>query len=153
MLAGRLVRTLADPVTLSGGTAGGASQSDSSSPYDTTVSIRFLSTGEVETGVSLDGAATTWTGRGNWISDTGAITGNEEVRYTGLTITTGPGSFTTEAAVEDAWVNCSTSPVWLSNKSVGGERSFFCTFEVRDTTESGRGTGSQSRTFVIDNVV
>ena len=143
----------ATAIQMDAGTGATVSQTDPASTYDTTVSIRFLSTGEVETGTSLDGAATSWTGRGTWITDTGAITGNEEVRYTGLTVTTGPGDFTTEAAIEDTWVNCSTSPVWLSNKSVGGERLFDCTFEVRDTTETGRGTGSQSYTFSIDNVV
>jgi len=139
-----------DATVLSGGSGGTVSQTDPASTYDTTVGIRFNTDGTVEKGVSLDGAAISWSSAGNWIDPVGEITGTEEVRFTNLVINLGPGDWTTEAAPDDTFIGITETRTWLSNKTAAGDRDFDCDFEVQD---SGLDTGSSSYSFIIDNVI
>lgn len=138
-------------LVMDGGNGGLVEQIDGASPYDTTVGIRFNTDGTVEVGRELNGGGVSWSAAGDWLTPVSEITGNEEVRFTGLSITTGPGSFTTLAATEDTWIGITTTRTWLSNKTISGDRVFTCTFEVRDTG-AGRSGGS-FYTFSIQNVV
>jgi len=141
------------PLTLDGGSGGTVSQTDPSSPYDTTVAIRFNIDGTVEAGVGLDGGGISWSPRGNWI--TGGVPDNSySVRCTSVVVVIGPGSWTTSPVADDSWISLVDAVrTWESNKSAAGERNFTCTFEVRKTAGPPPATGASAYTFAIDNVI
>lgn len=138
-------------LTLNGGTGGTVSQSDAVAPYDTTVGIRFNTDGTVETGVSQNGAAITWSPAGNWITPTSAASGDYDVRFTNMVHNVGASDWTTEAAADDTWIALSAQRTWLSNRTLFGPFNFTCDFEVRDGGGAPPDTGSSEYTFDIDN--
>lgn len=142
----------AQSLTLSGGTGGTVSQLDSVSTYDTTVSIRFNTDGTVETGKSIDGAGTTWSAAGNWITPTSAASVSYDVRFTTFN-GAGGGDWTSEAAADDTWIDLGTLRLWTMNSVVQETISFTCDFEVRDGDGAPPTTGTASYTFTIENTV
>ena len=138
--------------TLDAGNGGTVTATDGSSPYNTFVGIRFLTTGAVEICENVDGGPS-WASHGSWISDVGQITGNEEVRFTNLVVNSGPGNWSTEAAADDTWIGITVTREWYNNRTTANTWDFDCDFEVRDTTVSGLATGSSSYSFILDNVV
>ena len=146
-LAAAMAATIA--AILSGGDGGSVNQGDGAAPYDTTVGIRFLTDGSVQTGKSVNGAAITWSDAGDWIDPLSLISGNEEVRFTNFN-GAGGGDWTVEAAADDTWIGITTTRVWTMQSTVFESISFTCDFEVRDTT-AGWETGSSSYTFTINN--
>lgn len=137
--------------SLDAGNGGTVSVIDGASPFNSYVGIRFLSTGFVQIAENTDGGPS-WSAHGQWISDTGEITGNEEVRFTNMSTTTGTGDFSTEASADDVWIALTATREYYRNRTVGGQNVFSCDFEVRDTV-AGIPTGSQSYTFDLDNVI
>lgn len=137
---------------LSGGDGGTVSQGDGIAPYNSTVSIRFNTDGTIETGKSVNGAATTWSPAGDWITPTGAASSDYDVRFTNFN-GAGGGDWSTEAAADDTWIDLGTLRLWTMNSTVEETISFTCDFEVRDGGGAPPGTGSSSYTFSITNTV
>lgn len=147
LIAAILKTGLSDSVTLSAGNAGTVEAVDGSATYNSTVGVRFLSTGVVEVRRDIDGADS-WESWGTWISDTGAINGNEEVRFTGLS----GDDWTREAAADNTYVSISTNPEWEMDRNIQGSSLMTVTFEVRDTSTS-RANATGVHTMSIDNGV
>lgn len=136
---------------LSGGAGGTVQQSDGASPYDTTVGIRFNTNGTVETVEVLNGGAFVWTAAGNWIDPAASADGTYDVRFTNLVVNSGSGDWTTEAAVDDAWIALSAQRIWLMNSTTPIENDFDCDFEVRKSAGPPPATGGTAWTFNINN--
>ena len=139
------------PISLSGGNGATVAESDAAAPYDTTVGIRFNTDGTVEKGTSQNGAAISWVTAGSWINPESAASGDYDVRFTNMVHNVGSSDWTTEAAIDDAWIDLSAQRTWLSNRTLLGNINFTCDFEVRDGGGAPPDTGSSEYTFDIDN--
>ena len=135
---------------LDAGVGATVSQIDAVAPYDSTVAIRFNTDGTVETGKSANGDALSWSSAGTWIQPTSEASSDYEVRFTNLVVNTGSGDWTTEAAVDDAWVDLGTQRTWSNNRTTEQTSNFDCDFEVR-AVAGGVPEGSDSYTFDIQN--
>lgn len=133
-------------IVLSGGDGGIVTAIDGSSPYDSSVAIRFNTDGTVDTGSGIDGALS-FSAAGVWIDPTSEASGNYSVRYTNRV---GTSDFTTKAANEDIWTALSGARQWTMNHTTDGTFDFDCDFEVRDDVGSVD-TGSSAWTFNISN--
>ena len=136
---------------LSAGNGGTVSIVDGIAPYSSTVGIRFLTDGTVEIYEDNNAIVADWESHGSWISDTGFITGDEEVRFTNFN-GSGGGDWTSEAAADDVWIGITQTRTWLFGTIAAGTYSFTCDFEVRDAVNNLT-TGSVSYTFQIQNIV
>lgn len=134
--------------SLDAGDGGTVAAVDPSSPYDTTVGIRFNTDGSVEVRTTTNGA-TTWTAHGSWIDPESAASGNYSVRYTNRV---GTEDFTTKAAAEDTFAAISAQRTWEWNETVTVDDNFTCDFQVRDDV-GGLPTATESYTFDISNTV
>ena len=135
---------------LSGGDGGTVQQLDAVSPYNSNVAIRFNTDGTIETGKSKDGAAITWSSAGDWITPTSEASGDYDVRFTNLNVTSGSGDWTSEAAADDTFIDLGTQRTWTNNRTTAQTSTFSCDFEVRDGGGAAT-TGSASYTFSISN--
>lgn len=141
------------PYTLSAGTGGDLSALDGSAPFNTYVGIRFTTGGSVQGTQSTDGGPSWVVSLGNWY--TGALDGvaaDYEVRYTNKILVSGVGTFNTEAAAEDTWINLGATREWYANRSVGGFSQWTADFQVRKIT-GGPGTKTKTYGFTVDNVI
>lgn len=143
----------ASDIVLDAGNGGTVNQDDASGPYDTTVGIRFLANGTVQTGKSLDGAAITWTAAGVWITPQSEASSVYDVRFTNLSQSMGSTDWTTEAAADNIWIDIGATRTWLSNKTTAGIRQFSVDFEVRDGGGAPPATGISAYTFDMENVI
>lgn len=126
---------------------------DGASPYDSHVGIQFRTDGGIYYTETVNSATKTWTYVEDWIDNTGDISGTEEVRFTNLSVSVGSGDFDTESAADDTWATLSGTLEWSRRKTVSGENTWFCDFEIRDTSNPSRGTGVGSFEFDINNIV
>jgi hypothetical protein len=147
------LRQIYQVITLGGGDGGTIEQADAVSTYDTTVAIRFNTDGTIETGLSEDGAAITWSSAGDWIDPNAGASADYDVRFTNFN-GAGGGDWTAEAAADDAWIALVTaSRLWSMNSTVQESISFTADFEVRDGSGAPPVTGSASYTFSITNTL
>lgn len=140
-------------ITLAGGAGGDVIQVDPISPYDSSVAIRFNPDGTVETGNEINGGGINWSDDGTWIDPLGEADGTYDVRFTNLSQIAGVGNWTIEAAADDTWINLGAQRVWVSTKTVAGERRFSVDFEVRKNAGAPPATGSSFWDFRIDNII
>ena len=137
---------------LGAGAGGTITQVDGSSPYNSTVGIRFNTDGTIQAGKSQNGAAMTWSSAGNWITPTSSASNVYDVRFTSFN-GSGGGDWTTEAAIDDTWIALVDSVrTWLMNSTSAEEISFTCAFEVRDGGGAPPATASTNYTFSIVNI-
>lgn len=148
--AGQL-RQIFSKITLDAGSGGTVSQLDFISGYDTTVGIRFLASGAVQTGKEVNGGGISWSSAGNWIDPTSAADGTYSVRFTNFN-GSGGGDWTTEATIDNAWIAISSTRTYLMNSTIAETINFTCDFEVRKTAGAPPATASDSYTFDIQNV-
>ena len=138
---------------LSGGTGGTIVQVDAISTYNSTVGIRFNTNGTIETALSIDGAALTWSAAGGWITPLADASNVFDVRFTSFN-GAGGGDWSSEATADDVWIALVDGVRTYTMNSTSQENiSFTCNFEVRDGGGAPPATGSSSYTFQIINTV
>lgn len=140
--------------TLSAGTGGDLSALDGTSPFNTYVGIRFLSTGAVQGTQSTDGGPSWVVNLGTWFTGTlDGVAADYEVRFTNHIPISGAGAnFNTLAAVEDTWINLGATREWYNNRTSGGFAQWTADFQVRKIT-GGPGTKTKTYGFTVDNVI
>ena len=139
-------------IVLSGGNGGTVNQIDGVAPYDTQVGIRFNTDGTIETGKSVNGAAITWSGAGEWIDPTSFADSSYSVRFTNFN-GAGGGDWTAESAADDVWIDLGTQRIWRMRSTVFETISFTADFEVRKTAGAPPVTASSSYTFRVTNEI
>lgn len=152
LAGGHYGKSSAAELILYAGDGGTILQADVGAPYSSIVAIRFLTAGFLQTGLSKDGAAISWTNWGNWIDPTTAATGDYDVRYTNYVSGASSGDFTVKPAVEDAWIAMSSDRAWQMFDSGAGTTDFTCDFEVRDGGGAPPATDTVAYTFRTVNI-
>jgi len=144
--AGTLRLVFTKPITLDAGSGVTINQDDFSSPWNTTVGIRFTSAGLVQECSVKDTGTCSWTSRGSWIDPAAAASGVYDVRFlTGCTI------FDTTASSVNAWIALSSTRTYTRTSTIEESATDSCTFEVRDGGGAPPATASDTYTISFDN--
>ena len=126
-------------ITLSGEIISAA---DGSSPYNTTSALRINTDGTIDKGEAIDTDVITWTqidAATDWIIPNGKASPIYEIRVTGVT-----GTFTTEAAAVNVWVDLSSSRQWTVDRNGVGTSTVTFTLEIRFASGATLDTGAYS---------